>query len=188
MSTRPSTPPQQRYIAFLRGMNVGGRRIHMADLREHFTALGLANVETYIASGNVIFEATKKESIPALSKRIEQHLESTLGYAVQTFLRTPADLAAIVAHTPFPVADMVAPGHRVHVGFLGEPLTKVVARQLESTVTAMDALSGQGTEIYWLCRGPTTESLVSWPSVEKIVQQPMTMRNMNTVRKLAIKF
>lgn len=188
MSTRSLTPTSQRYLAFLRGMNVGGHRISMVDLRDHFTALGLANVESYIASGNTIFETVEKESVSALSRRIEQHLQSTLGYAVRTFLRTPDEVAAIAASAPFRAADMGAPGHQVHVGFLSEPLKNAAARQVESLATDIDALSVHGAEVYWLCRGPTTESLVSWPTVEKIVQLPMTMRNMNTVQKLALKY
>ena len=63
-----------RYIAFLRAVNVGGRIVKMEELRKHFAALGLANAETLIASGNVIFDSAAK-SATGLQKRIEDGLQ-----------------------------------------------------------------------------------------------------------------
>src|SRR5262249_7266007 len=94
---RPGAP---RVVAFLRAINVGGHTVEMARLRQLFEKLGLADVETFIASGNVIF-AAPKGSIPALEKRIAAHLEKSLGYEVATMLRTPAELAAVLGHNPF---------------------------------------------------------------------------------------
>ena len=72
----------------------------MDRLRDVFTALEFSNVATFIASGNVIFEAPATEAT-GLEERIEAQLERSLGYEVDTFLRTPADLASIVAFRPF---------------------------------------------------------------------------------------
>ena len=89
-----------RYIAFLRAINVGGHTVKMDALRKHFSKMGFTNVETFIASGNVLFDADDDEPA-ALEERIAHELESRLGYPVGTFLRTPAEFAAIVRHQPF---------------------------------------------------------------------------------------
>jgi Protein of unknown function (DUF1697) len=78
-----------RFVAFLRAINVGGRNVTMAALRAQFEALGFSNVETFIASGNVIFEAASRDSA-ALHRKIEAHLAKSLGHEVSTFVRTDA--------------------------------------------------------------------------------------------------
>jgi uncharacterized protein (DUF1697 family) len=66
-----------RYIAFLRAINVGGHTVKMDVLRQHFAALGFSNVETFIASGNVVFETTAKNT-RTLEQKIEKHLRAAL--------------------------------------------------------------------------------------------------------------
>ena len=88
-----------KYIAFLRGINVGGHRVKMDRLRAIFAELGLKDVSTFIASGNVLF-TTESGDADGLRERIESQLASQLGYEVPTFLRSPAELAAIVAFSP----------------------------------------------------------------------------------------
>ena len=90
-----------RAVALLRGINVGGHRVAMADLRRHFEALGLAHVATFIASGNVIFDLPAGNPA-ALERRIEKHLEKALGFAVPTYIRTVDELREAVDAVPFP--------------------------------------------------------------------------------------
>lgn len=177
-----------RYLAFLRGMNVGGHRVSMAELRTHFERLGFAEVETFIASGNVIFTAADGATAAALERTIEAHLRNALGYAVATFLRTPTELRAIAAHVPFPADEVDTPGYTVHVGFLRQAPSSEVARQLTQSQTAMDAFGVHERALYWLCRGKSTASLVKWPTIEKAVALDLTMRNLTTVRKLVEKY
>jgi uncharacterized protein (DUF1697 family) len=177
-----------RYLAFLRGMNVGGHRVSMAELRTHFERLGLTDVETFIASGNVIFTAAESVAVAVLERTIEAQLRDALGYAVATFLRTPAELRAIAANVPFPADAVGTPGHTVHVGFLRQAPESTVARTLTQHETAMDAFGVHAREFYWLCRGKSTESLVKWPMIEKAVALDLTMRNLTTVRKLVDKY
>src|SRR4051794_37902161 len=106
-----------RYIAFLRAINVGGHTVKMEALRNHFEALGFANVSTFIASGNVIFDAP--ESDPrAIDRQIETRLREELGYPVATFVRTAAELAVIADYAPFEAADIDATGHTLYVVLL----------------------------------------------------------------------
>src|SRR5688500_14117045 len=83
-----------KYVAFLRAINVGGHIVKMDRLRALFEELGFTNVETFIASGQVIFD-TRATDTSKLEARIERHLRSALGYDVDTFIRTPAELTRI---------------------------------------------------------------------------------------------
>jgi uncharacterized protein (DUF1697 family) len=175
--------PMTRYIAFLRGINVGGHRVKMEQLRELFEGLKLTNVSTFIASGNVIFDTADSNSA-AIEQRIEAHLHEVLGYAVDTFVRTPFDLAAVAAFRPFATEEIDAPGHTLYVAFLRNALDEANARKLMSFRTTFDDFRVEGRELYWLCRGKMTDSLVSWPQLTKAIATCSTARNVTTVRKL----
>ncbi|GAA2144513.1 hypothetical protein GCM10009760_32100 [Kitasatospora kazusensis] len=108
------------YIAFLRAVNVGGRTVKMEPLRALFAELGLRDVRSYIQSGNVFF-GTDETDRAALTARIEQHLESALGYPVPVMLRTVAEVEELVAADPFAGIE-VTPELRLCVVFLSEPL------------------------------------------------------------------
>ena len=189
MSSSVETPMQgkpkaTRYVAFLKGINVGGHRVKMDVLRDLFKALNFSEVATFIASGNVFFETFETDAI-AIEQRIETHLKQSLGYQVDTFVRTTDELAAIVGLQPFAFEEMEAPGHTVHVGFLRDPLAGEIEKKLVAFRTDFDEFRIQGREFYWLCRGKTTDSKVSWPVVAKTVKTSSTMRNLTTVRKIA---
>src|ERR1700690_628604 len=102
-----------RYVALLRGINLGGHTVKMARLKELFEELGFKKVETFIASGNVIFESASK-SAPALEKKIAAHLEKSLGFPAMTFLRTDEELAAVLEHEA--CAELGA--RALYIGFL----------------------------------------------------------------------
>ena len=173
------------YIAFLRGMNLGNRRLKMDVLRGLFEKLKFSDVETFIASGNVIF--TAKSSDPRkLEQQIEAHLEKSLGYAVDTFVRTRAEVTAVAAFRPFSAADHNHPDHTIHAGFLREPLSTAQAKLLIACRTDVDEFFVRGREYYWLCRIKSNESK-AWVSPQmKLVKLPTSsMRNVTTIGKLA---
>lgn len=107
-----------RYIALLRGINVGGHQVKMDALRRLFADLGLANVGSYIQSGNVFFDSDEADRA-ALRARIERRLRATLGYEVATCLRTVEEFAAVMALDPFAGIDL-RPDMRFSVSFLAE--------------------------------------------------------------------
>ncbi|MFE6054830.1 DUF1697 domain-containing protein [Kitasatospora sp. NPDC056446] len=118
------------YIAFLRAVNVGGRTVRMERLRALFTELGLADVRSYIQSGNVFFTTEGSAAAPeraALTARIEEHLEQSLGYPVPVMLRTVDEVAGLLAAEPFRGVE-VTPDVRLLVAFLSEPLPPELAR------------------------------------------------------------
>ena len=176
-----------RYVALLRAINVGGHTVKMDRLRGLFEQLGLANVATFIASGNVIFDAPGAEP-RALEQQIEAHLRAALGYEVATFLRTPAELTLIASHQPRGLAEPGEDMRALYVAFLREPPAPTAAERLLAFESPIDQLFVHGREVYWLCRSGIGESPLSGPTFEKLLGMPATMRNITTVRKLAAKY
>jgi uncharacterized protein (DUF1697 family) len=181
--TKSKTP--QRYVAFLRAINVGGRTVKMDRLRVIFEEMGLDDVETFIASGNVIFTAPAQDT-RALEKRIETGLREALGYEVETFIRTPAELEAITKYRPF---GDEADGHVVYVNFYYEPLGGEAKEKLEALRTEVDEFHVHGREMYWLARKKISESLVTGPMLSRAVGKiPSTNRNVSTIHKLVARY
>lgn len=178
----------QRYIAFLRSINVGGHRIKMTHFSVLLEALGFVNVATFIANGNVIFEPADTDTVK-LQPQIERHLKDALGNHVPTFLRSPTELAAMAAYDPFSRATLSAGTYTLSIMLMVEVPPDDLHRQLAAFETSLDAFHVHGRESYWLCRAKTTESLVDWSLVEKTVHVPLvTVRNATTIRKLAAKY
>jgi len=176
------------YIAFLRGINLGNRRIKMDDLRGLFVKLKFADVATFIASGNVLFSSKAADGLQ-LETQIQRHLKSSLGYDVDTFVRTRAEIAAVAAFQPFPKAEMEAPMHSVYCSFLKEPLSAAQARGLLACRTETDEFRVDGREFYWLCRIRSSESKV-WasPQMRTLKLPSSSARNLTTIRKLAAQY
>ena len=175
-----------RFIAFLRAINVGGRNVTMAALRGQFEALGFSNVETFIASGNVIFEAASHDST-ALQRKIEAHLAKSLGYEVSTFVRTDAEVAAIACYRPF-TGKKLESALAFNVAFLAEPMDAATSRGVQNFKTDIDNFHVHGREVYWLCRKKQSESTFSNNAFEKALKLRATFRGMNTIKKLAAKY
>ena len=106
------------YIAFLRGINVGGHNVKMDILRNHFTELGFENVRSYIQSGNVFFESDENEKV--LRNKIEKHLAASLGYPVAVCLRSITELEKMLKDNPFKEIPLT-PDKRFSILFLAEP-------------------------------------------------------------------
>jgi uncharacterized protein (DUF1697 family) len=175
---------KRRYTAFLRAINVGGRVVKMATLKQIFLDLKLAEVETFIASGNVIF--TSPADAARLESHIEKGLQKALGYPVMTFLRTPEEIAAVAERDPFGTA--VPPGGRIYVGFLRDPPSSSAWRKVAELTTPTDRFAVHGRELYWLCATPSMESIISGATLERVLGQAATLRNVNTVQRLAMKY
>ena len=175
-----------RYVAFLRAINVGGHTVRMETLRDLFTAHGFSNVETFIASGNVIFES-KAAPDKKLELAIERRLESALGYGVATFVRSDAEICAISAYQAFSSAALKA-SQTLNIGFLREPLNPGALKALMSLKTPIDDFHVQGRELYWLCRKKQSESTFSNKAFERAIQGTATFRSASTIAKLAAKY
>jgi uncharacterized protein (DUF1697 family) len=170
-----------RYIAFLRAINVGGHVVPMEVLRRVFVAAGFSGVETFIASGNVVFTSPGADAA-ALERRIETALEKAFGYAVRTFVRTPAELEAIAGHQPC-TADPAAAGGAIHIIFLAQALDAAARREVAALSAPGDEFSASGREVYWCRFGKLSESPLFGKSLGKTIASG-TMRNRNTVVRL----
>ncbi|MDB4878462.1 MAG: hypothetical protein JWM41_4908 [Gemmatimonadetes bacterium] len=176
---------RHRYIALLRAINVGGHVVKMDRLCELFEALGFANVSTFIASGNVIFESPAIDT-QKLERRIEKQLSDALGYEVATFIRTPAELEAAIRYQAFPGVPESCP---LAIGFLGDAPDAAVCEAVAALRTEVDEFHVHGRELYWLCRAGMGGSLVPGKVLSRALGgKPVTTRNVTTVRKLATKY
>ena len=174
------------YIAFLRAINIGGHTVKMVDLRQLFESLGYTEVETFIASGNLVFKAGSDNPLE-LERLIEAGLHEALGYEVATFIRTPQELASLAGCQPFPEPQFVA-AVAFNVAFLKDPLDDRLVQKLMLRKTDIDDFRVRGREIYWLCRKKQSESSFSNAVLEKTTGKPSTLRGMNTLKKMAARF
>jgi uncharacterized protein (DUF1697 family) len=172
-----------KYVAFLRGVNVGGSTvIKMADLKRMFESLGLQNVQTYIQSGNVIFETSEGDAT-SLEKQIESRLETASGYRIRLFVRTWREVQAIARKTPFTAgAD-----ETVHVVFLNKKPDKAPQQALIALRSNADDFAVRGCEVYNL-RRDREKSVFSNNFIEKILKMSSTTRNLTTIKKIAEKY
>jgi len=175
-----------RFMAFLRAINVGGHTVKMDHLRQLFESLGFSGVETFIASGNVVFQATSKNA-KILEGKIEIRLREALGYEVATFIRTDAELAAIANYKPFRQLDLDA-AVALNIAFLANTLDDMSKQKLIALRTEIDDFQVHGREIYWLCRKKQSESTFSNAVLEKTLGVRSTLRGANTVKKMAAKY
>lgn len=170
-----------RYLALLRGINVGGNNIiAMADLRAAFETLGFTNVQTYIQSGNVIFSGPTHIDLAAL---IEPALARQFRYQARVVVITHAVLAQIVAEAP---VDFGADPERYHydVIFLRPPMTPTEALRIVETRPEVDSAHG-GTHAIYFQRLAVRASQSRLPRlVGKPAYQFMTIRNWNTTTRL----
>lgn len=180
---RGKGPQGQRYVAFLRAVNVGGRVVKMDLLRTLFQSLGYTGVETFIASGNVVFESSVKK--PAnLERAIEAHLERRLGFRVAAFVRSMPELADVARHEPFDARGDI----NLFVVFLRTAPDEPGRRAIAAFSNEVDELRVRGREIYWLARRGIGASTISGARMEKTLGMEGTMRNSTTVRKMAAKY
>jgi uncharacterized protein (DUF1697 family) len=177
----------KRYVAFLRAINVGGHVVKMAQLRKLFESIGLEGVETFIASGNVVFESVAKPD-RIFEQNIEAHLKTHLGYGVETFVRSLRELEVIAEYKPFSAAEFNVDRSSLFVGFLATPPPPENARKLMALRTKDEGFHVKGREFYWISAVGIGRSSFTGATLDKALGTPATVRNMNTVRRLVAKY
>jgi uncharacterized protein (DUF1697 family) len=171
------------YVAFLRAINVGGHTVRMETLRQLFESLGFSNVETFIASGNVLFHTTSLD-ILELEASIASGLRNRLGYEVIPFLRTKTELAAIASHQAFP-QPLVNAAAAFNIAFLSSPLDEQAEQKLMALTSDIDSFTTHAREVYWLCQRIQSQSTFSNAVLERKLGVKSTLRGMNSVQRLA---
>ena len=173
-----------RYIAFLRAINITNHYVKMEDLRRHFETMGFTSVQTYIQSGNVLFD-TKM-----MRRQIEAHIEAglrdALGYDVATFARNEGELAELAQHVPFDESTFVE-GDTVYVAFMKTQPALQAQEKINALASDIDELTLHGNHLFWLYHRHRGNSRITIDRLERALGGPATVRNLNTVRKLAAK-
>lgn len=172
-----------QYVAFLRAIY----HQKMAPLRRSFEEMGFSSVDSFLASGNIIFEATS-ENPAALEQQIEKALPETLGHEVAAFIRSTDEVTDVSEYKPFEGAEMEAEGNTLYVGFLKDAPGEDAQQKLMTYATDDDALHLDGREVYWLCRTKASDSKFSGAVVERTLDMQATMRNVRTVNRITAKY
>jgi uncharacterized protein (DUF1697 family) len=174
-----------RHAAFLKGMNLGGRRITNEALRAAVEGVGLTEVETFRASGNLIFEAGQSGE-EALRRLLEDGLRERLGYEVRTFVRSAAAIREIASARPFSASDLEGAG-KLQVVLLAERPPAQARRDALALGSESDRLSFGERELFWLPAGGVSESPLSWGELAAAVGVT-TVRTMGTIEQIAARW
>lgn len=174
-----------KYISILRGINVSGQKmIRMEDLKSLYEGIGFSEVITYIQSGNVIFETDRKETIPALVKKIENAIEEKYHFHVPVIIRTVDELHHILLSNPF-LKEKKIDQEKLHVTFLDEIPSQATTEKVQAIEFPPDRFRIIAKEVYLYCPGGYGGSKISNSFFENKLKIKATTRNWRTVGKLA---
>lgn len=171
-------PRTNRYVALLRGINLGARnRVPMARLRELCEASGATNARTYIASGNVVLDS--QHAAQTVASQLERAIESEFGISIVVVVLTAAEIATVVKRNPFPNAS----SNSLYVAFAAKPISRSAITDLEALDFPPDELAVRGHQIYMhLPNGYGRGRLPV--EMDRRAGQPITVRNWRTVTTL----
>ncbi len=175
-----------RYVAFLRGINISNRRVKNDALRLCCEGMGFAGVAIFRASGNVILDADGATKAEEVSRRLEAGLADALGFEVPAFLRTAAQVRAIVRHQPFEESELAASEGKVQVSLLAKPPSAATRKKVLALATADDSLAIRGRELYWLPPGRMSDSELDLKPIGLLLGAS-TMRTKGTIEQIAAK-
>ena len=175
------TTGEQRYVALLRGVNVGGKnRLPMANLRDIFTEAGCTGVKTYIQSGNVVFEAAQNlaERVPEI---VTLAIRRWFGYETAVVIRSSEELRHVVASNPF---DTTGDPRFLHVAFLGEAPSAEAVSRLDPQRSPPDAFAVRGRNVHLHYPNGVARSKLTNEYLAAQLRTTSTMRNWRTVLTL----
>jgi uncharacterized protein (DUF1697 family) len=182
-----TTRAPHTFAVFLRGINVGGIRIAMKDLSQVLAHSGFADVQTVLASGNVVLRAETDD--PAVVKEsVQSALRAAFGYDAWVIVKSREEVAAIIDGYPFSPAEDGVPRHAYAVITTGQD---VVKRMLEDCpgLSPEERAAPGGDVLYWeVPKGSTLESKLSKHLAKAKYKQLTTTRNLNTMHKVLAKF
>jgi len=173
-----------KYISILRGINVGsGRKVPMADLKKLCEDLGLQKVQTYIQSGNVVFESPHSESVSELEIRLQQAFTKAFGFDIPVLVRTFGEWTESIVQNPFLKEENVDID-RLHLTCLKEVPSPELLEKIKTFQYLPDRYEIFGKNIFIFCAaGYGTSKLIN-SFFESKLKTPATTRNWKTVMKL----
>jgi uncharacterized protein (DUF1697 family) len=170
-----------KYVAFLRGVNVGGRIIKMVELKQCLEAAGLKNVSTFLQSGNVVFDSDKNEQ--QLKGLIESTMSETFSYSAKVIVTSMDDLKKIVDNNCY--GDAPEDYHQYVIFFENGLEKDFVTESVGSTDEEVAA--GQGVAYWKVRKGQTLKSTRGKLLSKARYKQFNTNRNINTLQKIISK-
>lgn len=177
----------KQYFAFLRAINVGSHTVKMENLKALFEKINFKNVQTFIASGNVIFE-TEEINLEEIKSKIEEKLKKFLGYDVAAFIRTKEELKKVLDKIPFKKSGTEAQQNNLYIAFLEKQPTKKNKEELDRINGMSNEFYISKNNMYWLCKKNFSDSGINGNKLEKILGVNLTIRNSTTINKLLIKY
>ncbi len=170
------------YVALLRGINVGGKNaaVPMSELRSLLDSLGHVDVVTYIQSGNAVFGSPRPAT--EVAAELEERIEQAFGIGVAVLLRTPAELARVVANNPFLTPD--ADVSKLYVAFLADEPAAAAVSGLDPERSPPDELAVRGREVYLRLPNGAGRTKLTIDYFERRLGTRATARNWRTVTKL----
>ncbi|MBS1870222.1 MAG: DUF1697 domain-containing protein [Actinobacteria bacterium] len=176
-----------RLVAFLRGMNLGRRRLANEDLRAHVEALGFTDVATFRASGNVILTAPARERLADAARRLEAGLTERLAYDVPVFARDAEQMRAIAAFAPFAEDELAASKGKPQVVLLHDAPDAAARSAALALAPTGDRFVFEGAELHWLpCAGLADTTLDL--KLLATALGPTTVRTKGTIELIAAKW
>ncbi len=168
------------YISLLRGINVSGqKKITMDDLKKLYESLGFKKVQTYIQSGNVVFQSTEADG-SAVIQKIEKKITKVYGFEVSVLIRTPEELQQVIARNPFTKQE----SEKSYVTFLSGVPVQVPMDEINKAKNSSEKYKIVGKEVYFYCPTGYGKTKLSNNFFEKKLKLSATTRNRNTVNKL----
>ncbi|KDO33839.1 hypothetical protein SPRG_01718 [Saprolegnia parasitica CBS 223.65] len=172
-------------VAFLRAVNVGGRVVKMATIAAHFRAMGFQDVSTFLASGNVLFDANGAPPSEDLEARIERYLTAHVGFEIPVMVRSKTQLEDLVA---FVDANAPHGASTIHAMFGKTTFSDDQVALAMTWATASDSFAAATTDtLVWFAETTMSKSPCFNKPFEKLVGAALTLRNMNTVRRVLAK-
>ena len=173
-----------KFISILRGINVSGqKKILMVDLKALYKKLGLEDVQTYIQSGNVVFDYAGGKSCLAIAEMIEHSIEKEYKFQVPVLVKTPDDLINTIKNNPF-TTEAGADPSRVAVTFLESQPTSENLIKVDGIDYPPDRFIINGLNIYIYCPISYGNSKLSNNFFESKLKVRATTRNWKTINKL----
>jgi uncharacterized protein (DUF1697 family) len=172
-----------RYVALLRGINVGGNNmIKMETLRATFESLGFENVKSYINSGNLAFDTSKTDD-QKLAKKIHDAIQKDFGFDISVMVRSIAEIEDIIANNPY--VGQFDNDKDVHVFFLDSEPTAEQNNQLQGNTNENEFITITGRTIYYMLRISILDSALGKGFLDRKLKIVNTARNWRTVNRIA---
>jgi Uncharacterized protein conserved in bacteria len=171
-----------RYIALLRGINVGGHTVKMDKMCALFQELGVLNVRSYIQTGNIFFETAETNPL-ALRQTIENHLAAALGYPVPTCLRTLDETETILQRDPFREIPLTH-DTRHAVTLLPEPVAAPLALPYSTPDGGYELIGQTPSELFVVWHLKNGRPGSSYGQLEKLVKRQGTTRFWHTFAEI----